>query len=274
MPGIVNMDDRGANGPVAPITGKRTAQEAFGPQTGKDNATQKMKPNALTNGDVKSLTHNGPIAEPILNGASITSLPHNSEPQQSSTGSSEPVLEHVTEGYRSLGQLIARSAQLCFNDLEKTLDKMAALPQSSSFTAELTNGVNDHAAINGAGSAAKVDAEKRRLMLEFLNTHREKFIKLMVLADWSKNAKDVGKMIDLNVWFENQYRHFDNAKFMVGDIQRRLQTFKVRAPDIKTAVAILSTGKASWMPDVSYNPICSESQFANHLSSGTCRNLH
>jgi len=253
MPGIVNMDDRGANGPVAPITGKRTAQEAFGPQTSKENAPRK-EPNAMTNGDVKSPSHNGTVADSILNGASFTPPAQNSQPEQPNVQSPEPTLEHVTEGYRSLGQLIARQAQLCFNDLQKTLDRMAALPQGSSFAPALTNGVNDHAVVNGAGPAAKADAEKRRLMLEFLNTHREKFIKLMVLADWSKNAKDVGKMIDLNVWFENQYRHFDNAKFMIGDIQRRLQTFKVRAPDIKTAVEILSTGKASWIPDVSCAP--------------------
>lgn len=234
MPGLVRMDNRGANGPVPPpITGKRTAQEAFGEQDGKADATK----NTLLNGDVSSPQQNGPV-----------------QPRQSSMPDSPPALQHITEGYLPLGQLIARTAQVSLNDLGETVDKLSLVQRGSRTAPALPNGIGAHASMNGGASTSKAGTEQKKDILESLNTQREKFIKLLVLGDWSQKVDDVGKLIDLNVFNQQQFTAFDHAKFRIADMHRRQQYFKEKAPDIKTAIEVLGTGKASWMPDLGYLP--------------------
>lgn len=248
MPGLVRMDNRGANGPApTPITGKRTAQEAFGEQDGTAGLMKKVDQRTLPNGDVSSPQQNGPVA----NGASTASV---AQSQQSSVPDSPAALQHITEGYLSLGQLIARTAQVSLNDLSKTVEKLGLVQRGLRTAPVLPNGIGTHAAINGGASISKAASEQRKEMLESLNTQREKFIKLLVLGDWSQKVDDVGKLIDLNVFNQQQFGAFDNAKFRIADMHRRQQYFKEKGPDIKTAIEVLGTGKASWMPDLDYLP--------------------
>ena len=242
MPGLVMMERHGTNGSVAPITGKRTADQAFG-----DASTKKMDPNALTNGDVGSPRLNGPADRPDVNGTMNAAVVQSPQPI---IHESAPELPRRPDIYRSLGDLISRVTQECFNELSKTVDKTSQIQRGAQPTHALVNGVNSHAGVNGVGINSRTNQEKKKELLDFANTHREKFIKLMVLTDWSRKVEDVRKMLDLGWWTEHQFCHYDNAKFMLADIHARLQGFKLRNPDIKTALEVLSTGKAPWMPEV------------------------
>jgi len=247
MPGLVMMERHGANGSVTPITGKRTADQAFGDPEGRTNSTKKMDPNALTNGDVGSPQLNGPTDRPDINGTTNAAAV---QPPQPTIHESAPEIPRRPDVYKPLGELISRVTQECFNELGKTLDKASQIQRVAQPTHALVNGISGHAGVNGVGINPRMNQEKKKELLDFANTHREKFIKLMVLTDWSRKVEDVRKMLDLGWWAEHQFCHYDNAKFMLADIHARLQGFKLRNPDIKTALEILSTGKASWMPDV------------------------
>jgi len=240
MPGLVMMERHGTNGSVAPITGKRTADQAFG-----DQSMKKIDPNAFTNGDIGSPRLNGPVD---INGTAIAAAV---QPPQLIVHESIPEIPKKPDVYKSLGELISRVTQECFNELGKTLDKISQIQRGTQPTHTLVNGIGNHAGINGVGINHRMNQEKKKELLEFANTYREKYIKLMVLTDWSRRVEDVRKMLDLGWWTEHQFCHYDNAKFMLADIHARLQSFKLRNPDIKTALEILSTGKAPWMPEVS-----------------------
>jgi mediator of RNA polymerase II transcription subunit 14 len=240
MPGLVMMERHGANGSVAPITGKRTADQAFG-----DASMKKMDPNALMNGEVGSPQLNGPAdINGMTNAAPV-------QPLQPIIHESAPEIPRRPDVYKPLGELISRVTQECFNELGKTLDKTSQIQRGAQPTHTLVNGIGSHAGVNGVGINSRTNQEKKKELLDFANTYREKFIKLMVLTDWSRRVEDVRKMLDLGWWTEHQFCHYDNAKFMLADIHARLQGFKLRNPDIKTALEVLSTGKAPWMPEVS-----------------------
>lgn len=80
------------------------------------------------------------------------------------------------------------------------------------------------------------------------------FIKLWILSQWSRQAEDVSKLIDIWTWQREAMEKFENAAYFTGDIKISMQSAKMPNPDIKTALEVLSTGKASWMPDLNYIP--------------------
>ena len=252
MPGLVMMERHGANGSVAPITGKRTADQAFG-----DLSTKKMEPNTLTNGDVGSPRLNGPDVNGTTTAEAV-------QPPPPIIHEPAPEIPKRPDVYKPLGELISRVTQECFNDLSKTIDKTSQIQRGSQPTHALVNGISSHAGVNGVGVNPRTNQEKKKELLDFANTYREKFIKLMVLTDWSRKVEDVHKMLDLGWWTEHQFCHYDNAKFMLADIHARLQAFKLRNPDIKTALEVLSTGKAPWMPEVSVSRDDDSSLFAHY----------
>ncbi|KAH8727122.1 mediator complex subunit MED14-domain-containing protein [Phaeosphaeriaceae sp. PMI808] len=109
-----------------------------------------------------------------------------------------------------------------YNELLETLQNMAELP--------LVQQTNENA-----------DANKRKklLLMKFAQDNRAKFIKLL------KAAADVSKLIDIFSWAREQNDHMD---FLFSSAAGE------RNPDIPTALAIMSTGKASWMPTLGYIP--------------------
>lgn len=243
MPGLVKMENRGANGTTPPpITGKRTAQEAFGQKDAKSDGLRKNQSNAMPNGDVSSPQQNGPVA----NGAPAV------QSQQPSVPDSPSELPHITQGYRSFGQLICRTSQLALEEFGRTVNKInTQRGPGPRPPPALPNGINSHGLVNGAPSGS---SEARKELLDYYNTTRERFIKLTVLADWANKVDDVGKMIDLNAANEAKFRAYDDAKFRIADLHRRMHFFKQKQPDLKTALEVLGTGKASWMPDLGCLP--------------------
>jgi mediator of RNA polymerase II transcription subunit 14 len=253
MPGRLIMDTNGANGAGVARNGKLNAaadEASARPETTITTTTIAQKrsdPPALTNGD--HIPGLGPYPTP--NGASPTSPPAR---QASTLLDLPPELIHVTEGFQSLGTLVERVTQECYNRLDLLLDQMAKLEVPTN--AALTNGASHHAAANGVGSNTKANQEKKKLMLEFAMLERARFIKMLVLSQWSRNADDVSKMIDLRVWSMENFTAYDDAANRVGHIKFEGQHFKVRNPDMKTALAVLSTGKVPWMPDVRVATAC------------------
>jgi mediator of RNA polymerase II transcription subunit 14 len=100
--------------------------------------------------------------------------------------------------------------------------------------------------------------QKKMLWLAFAQEKQAQWIKAMVLTLWSRQAEQVSRAIDLKVWLDSQKWYSDTAFQELGEIKRSMEGAKLRNPDIATALEALTTGKASWMPDVRLDFIASE----------------
>jgi mediator of RNA polymerase II transcription subunit 14 len=164
-----------------------------------------------------------------------------------------PEILHITEGFQSLGTLVERVSQECFNSLSEVVEELAAIPVHSQ--TPMSNGIGNHALVNGVGNMTKENVRKKELMLEFAHQHRTRFIKLLVLSQWSQHAKDMSQLIDLRVWFNKQIEQYESAAYELGFFKTAIHPFKLPSPDMQTALNVLSTGKVPWTPDVRFNTV-------------------
>ncbi|KAF7586354.1 mediator complex subunit [Aspergillus hancockii] len=102
--------------------------------------------------------------------------------------------------------------------------------------------VMDNANAGGAGQGSTV------------HEPRNEFIKLLVLSQWSRQAADVSKLIDLQNFIRTRHHAYTGALQWVGDMKRDLVQAQVANPDLKTALEVLSKGKAMSMSDLGYKP--------------------
>jgi mediator of RNA polymerase II transcription subunit 14 len=63
-------------------------------------------------------------------------------------------------------------------------------------------------------------------------------------------SENVSKLIDLKLHIDSERNLYDTALYQMSEVKRNLMFARAPNPDLKTAVEVLSTGKASWMPDV------------------------
>jgi len=188
--------------------------------------------------DSQAVLVNG-VAGPLPNGLGHTPSTSNVE-----EGVVAPDIEHVTGNYMPLSRLFQRTAQECFNNLNETIVALADLPATQPVNRSVpTNGVN-------TSNGAVANSDKKLKWLNFANSNREKFIKLLVLLHWSRRVDEVSTLIDLVVWSNNQIQSYDAACHFMGEIKRGLATAKVPSPDIETALEALTLGDSERMPDV------------------------
>ncbi|KAK5018134.1 mediator complex subunit, partial [Cryomyces antarcticus] len=158
-----------------------------------------------------------------------------------------PELQQWTDNYLPFGKLLERVSQECVNDLHDAIDELADMqvPQTN---APPTNGINSLVPTNGVGGSSDINDRKKLRLMNFAQNHRDRFIKMLVLSDWSRNVDQVSKLIDLHVWFTSQRAAHDNAAFAMANMKRNMIGAKLPNPDLSTALEALSTGKAPRMP--------------------------
>jgi mediator of RNA polymerase II transcription subunit 14 len=154
-----------------------------------------------------------------------------------------PEIWNMVEGYESLGKLVGRVAQECYNDFNETVDKLASMSDNSP-SQHFANGDG----VNGSSST--LNLQKKLILLNFANSNREKFIKLMVICQWSARVDQIKMLINLMLWSNDQTLAYEEAARQMGQLKINLHSFKLPSPDISHALEVLSTGRASWMPDV------------------------
>lgn len=195
-------------------------------------------------------TANGASAAPAVNGASMSF----SGSAADQVAQLPPEIQHLaSEFYHPLSKLIVRIAQECYNDLTEVLQSMADMPVNPQANGVMANGLGSYGMANG-GIDPEANKQKKLILMHFAQTNRSKFIKLLVLLDWGKRSSvDVSKLIDLFQWMKDQSAQIDAV-----DVQ--LETMKVLSnymreynPDLRTSLEILGTGKAGWIPDVSFD---------------------
>lgn len=147
-------------------------------------------------------------------------------------------LPHITQGFFPFGTLINRSVQQCWIELSEVITELAAI---------------DVPPANGkpGGNQSPENLRKKSRLLEFAHNKRAEFIKLLVLSQWSRQAADVSRLIDIQNFIRTRHQAYDSALQFVGEVKRDLVRAQVANPDLKTALEVLSKGRVSSLPDVS-----------------------
>lgn len=227
--------------------------DSYGAVVNGGGATSIKVEGAIANGQLMkipaSLASAAGPEQLLANGVPVSSTTVNQGPS-SSFKVLPPEIQHIAEGYVSMGKLIERVVQLTWNDLTELIEKLADMPVDTQSNSGLANGVStiEHGRL---GSESAISLQKRLMWLDFAKTHRDRFIKLAVISQWSKNVADVRMFIDLMCWSNERFTAMEEIARSLGQLKLDLHPFKMPNPDIKTALEVLSTGKASWMPDVS-----------------------
>lgn len=167
-------------------------------------------------------------------------------------GQLPPEIEHVTFGYVPFSSLISRLVQETFNDLTDVINDMSEMPVSQPSQSAPHNHLHQHS--NGNGDTSQANVQKKLRMLHFASDRRAQFIKVLILSRWARQGEEVSKVIDLNFWLSNQIGQYNECCSWMGELKRRLVPLREPNPDIKTALQVLSLGKASWLPDLGYLP--------------------
>lgn len=160
------------------------------------------------------------------------------EKLKETTSNMPPEIDHVVEGYEQLPKLLTRLAQSTHNELNQKIEELAAMPVQPP--------------IPGQDDNSKENIAKKVNLLKFLEKQHETWTKALVITNWSRVSEDVGKVIDLQDHINKKKFLYDMAFHEMSELKRGLVHAKVPNPDFKTAVEVLSTGKASWMPDLGY----------------------
>ncbi|KAI9697880.1 MAG: mediator complex subunit [Bogoriella megaspora] len=246
MPGVLIMDQDGAD----------SARKAKDVQS--KAAKKGVEGNNLTNGVPSIPQLDGP--SDVHDDSSLNALLQDSVGQVripdsliESWKQLPPELQHYQESFRPLSTLIERVAQTCYNGLEQTIEAMAARSSSAS-GAPVVNGVGQNGIVNGVSQISKDDFVKRTMLMNFARDQRDKLIKLMVLTQWARQVGDVSKMVDITNWLFHQIRVHEEATEWIGRVKLNMLPLKQSNPDIQTALEVLTTGRASWMPHLNYLP--------------------
>lgn len=162
---------------------------------------------------------------------------------------SDPASEivHITQGYIPLSKVLTRLAQSTHNALQDQIAALAKMPLPT-------------AAMNGNSTVPNSDVEdgsgeniaKKTSILNFAMREHRKWVKALVITEWSRKADMVSKLIDLRFHLQGQEVLFSGALDVMGHVKRDLTFARMPSPDLKTALQVLSTGEAAWMPDVGF----------------------
>ncbi|EMD00089.1 hypothetical protein BAUCODRAFT_62964 [Baudoinia panamericana UAMH 10762] len=155
----------------------------------------------------------------------------------------------TSEHNKSLGKLMDRLAQQCYMDLNSTLTQMSELGAPGDGAPQV-NGALPH----DQTDTSELSLRKKRMFMEFAHDQRDRFTKTLVLSDYSRNEEDMAKLIDIKIWQDKQRWAYAHTLEAIGHTKRRMLDFKVPAPNIESAMELLATGKASWVPDLGYIP--------------------
>ena len=155
-----------------------------------------------------------------------------------------PEIAHVTYGYMPLSILLSRLAQKTHVGLTTTIMDLAQMP----IPASTINGNSSQITTLDDNSAENI--RKKDRFLKFLDNAHTELTKALIITNWSRRSEEVNKIIDLRNHLFNQKLCYENCLDQLGALKRNLLGARLPNPDLKTALEVLTTGKASWMPEV------------------------
>jgi mediator of RNA polymerase II transcription subunit 14 len=200
------------------------------------------------------MTPTSPTVPNGINGSfgSIPNLAHHLEsgrapvPQdlQDQFNQLPPEIAHITHGYMPLSMLLKRLAEKTHNALSNKILELASMPVPPSALNVGPSGLTE------VDDTSLENLAKKKLLLDFSQSTHADWVKALVITNWSRRSEDVSKTIDLKVYMDSQRVLYDQAIDQLATMKVDLAHAKLPNPDIKTALQVLSTGKAPWMPEV------------------------
>ncbi|KAF2968745.1 hypothetical protein GQX73_g4846 [Xylaria multiplex] len=130
-------------------------------------------------------------------------------------------IQHITQGFVPLSVLLSRLAQQTHNQLSDEIMALAKMPMPLS-------------AMNGNTIGADVSSD---------DTSPENL---------NKKAEPVSKLIDLMHHINKTRAIYQGSLDYMINIKRDLTYARIPNPDLRTALQVLSTGQAPWMPELNY----------------------
>lgn len=173
-------------------------------------------------------------------------------------------LRHITDEIVPLGLLLSRLAQFSHSKLQELILSLAAKPLPELITNGNAHGAgssgvngNTKGTANAHGPATEDTSaeslDKKAMILNFIQDLHSRWVKALVIAQWSEKADDVGKLIDLRTHLFEKLELYNKAFWDMVNVKHQIAFAKVPSPDLKTALEVLSKGAVHWMPDVGYN---------------------
>ena len=214
----------------------QTSEKTQDKGKGRAEPQQNMTPISPTmpNGINGNLSQDSQLANGAGNGSA-----------QNRVGELPPEILHITEGYMPLAGLLQRLAQHTHSGLKDMLTELSQMP----LPASVLNGSLSN--VSSADDNSAENLAKKKKILDFaMNTH-ESWIKALVITGWSRKAEEVSRAVDIRM---HEKQASDLYRYAIDDLANKKREFSTHRrepnPDLRTAVPILTTGKAHWMPDV------------------------
>lgn len=182
---------------------------------------------AFVNGDIDAQKQAQAAAASATNPATMSSLP--------------PEIVHITENYFPLPFILQRLAQKSHNDLQTKIVELSSIS------------VGHGGAMNGSVSgddSSEDNQNKKAKLLTFIQDLHSQWVKALVISEWSRKSGKVSRLIDLHAHIMAKIREYEMMLDRMGNIKRNLYGARLPDPDIKTALQVLSTGQAPFLPDV------------------------
>ncbi|KAG9243838.1 mediator complex subunit MED14-domain-containing protein [Calycina marina] len=151
-----------------------------------------------------------------------------------------------------LSKIIERLSVQSFATLQKKLEELAAMPMPI-----LKVQTNGNMSQSGGGEVDNDEDNiyKKLRLLKFAEATHADFVKVLVITNWSRRAEEVSKVVDLNFYLKNKEFEYTTIVDHMVFLKQKLLAYRIPSPDLKTSVEVLSTGKASWMPDLGFKPV-------------------
>lgn len=154
-------------------------------------------------------------------------------------------INHITQGFIPLSTILIRLAQATHDDLQKAIVDSANIKwMPAAINGNAPNG-SDLPDDNSEGNR-----KRKTTLLRFAQDAHTKWVKALVITDWSRKADAVSKLIDLKAHLDGKRMLFDFTQNNLIGLKRDLVQARLPRPDMKTALQILTTGEASWIPEV------------------------
>ncbi|PNY27110.1 Mediator of RNA polymerase II transcription subunit 14 [Tolypocladium capitatum] len=156
-------------------------------------------------------------------------------------------IRHITEGFIPLSLLLTRLAQVTHNSLQEKIAELAKMPVPTA----ATNGGPSYTS-GGPDDSSSDNLRKKGGLTSFAQDMHGKWLKALVITEWSRKSEMVSKLIDLKFHIDQQRILYDASLDDIVNVKRDLAFARMPSPDLKTALQVLSTGTGPWMPDLKW----------------------
>ncbi|KAL2757643.1 hypothetical protein ACRALDRAFT_1079786 [Sodiomyces alcalophilus JCM 7366] len=249
MPGIVVMENGGHNGghSVHDRDNKAngpSSREREGTYPGTDKRKAIDAASGSTLNGAKDGNGQPPKAKGQADGAQNTVATNRSR-----MNDLPDEIVHITQGFIPLSTILVRLAQATHDDLQKAVVDAASVK----WMPMALNG-NSASGSDLPDDTSEGNRKRKTTLLKFAQDAHTKWVKALVITDWSRKAETVSKLIDLKAHLDGKRMLFDMTLNQLIELKLSLNQAKLPSPDLKTALQILTTGEAPWIPEPGYIP--------------------